>query len=173
MRRVLLTRKSKLESSLNDILTGALNRRAWQEERQWASWVDGGGRWASLVNLDHLKHFNDHQGLPMGDEAIRLVGSLSILHSSLNIRYSPVFRVSGEEFLILWSTETQAKVAERSERLRLAVETSQTGLTITVVSTPVHTTDQPDVLLNRLRTLMADAKAGGRNRAVLDPAVMP
>ena len=89
------------------------------------------------------------------------------------MRYSVVFRVAGEEFLILWATETLAELVERSERLRHAVETSQTGLTITIVSTPVHTTDQPDVLLNRLRALMVDAKAEGRNRTVLDPALTP
>jgi diguanylate cyclase (GGDEF)-like protein len=81
-----------------DQLTGALNRRGFQErlDQELAS-SDRSGLPAALVlaDLDHFKSLNDTHGHPVGDSALAAVGEAA----RLLVRRSDAFaRLGGDEF---------------------------------------------------------------------------
>jgi diguanylate cyclase (GGDEF)-like protein len=101
-----------------DPLTGAGNRRAWDDEAaRWAS-VDG-SRTAHVVScdLDGLKAVNDQFGHAAGDALIRAVASL--LKSS--VRESDLIaRVGGDEFVVLLAPARAATARSVVRRIRRA-----------------------------------------------------
>ncbi|WP_189064089.1 GGDEF domain-containing protein [Deinococcus seoulensis] len=160
------TPASRFEET-HDISTGLLNRRSWA--RQFGIQHDGNEtQLISLMNIDHLKRFDDVYGLPMGDQAVRLVASIASLHACMLGPYSQIYRVGGDEIVIVWPPLPVADVRHRAEAIRTAIESVGPGITMTVVTAQALSSDEPDILLARLRSLMAVTKSGGRNRSVLE-----
>ena len=75
-----------------DPLTGALNRRAWEELGYKA-------RRVVLIDLDSLKFINDNIGYRAGDKY--LVALVEVLQSRFADR---VYRLAGDEFLVVADT---------------------------------------------------------------------
>lgn len=109
--------------TLTDEMTGISNFRAFRSrlalEHERA--VRKGGSYSVLFfDVDHFKHYNDRNGHPAGDEALRRVAA--VLRESGGRTAFPA-RYGGEEFVILYP---QAKadpraVAEFAEQVRAEI----------------------------------------------------
>ena len=114
-------RRTLMEQAITDPLTGAFNRRHVDSclmtaiERRNRT-----GEPASLLMLDvdHFKRINDAYGHPAGDEALkRLVTLIAERARKLDV----LFRVGGEEFLVLLPGTRYDGAIAVAENLRLLV----------------------------------------------------
>jgi diguanylate cyclase (GGDEF)-like protein len=162
--------------SRTDPLTGLANRRQFDERlrEEWKRMVRAGQPLGLLMlDIDHFKLFNDHQGHPVGDEVLTRVGS--ILAETASRPSDLAARMGGEEFAVLMPETDQAgclRVAERIHgrfrELAIAHPASPTAETVTV-SVGVHAL-VPDArcslesLMKRADEALYQAKKSGRNR---------
>ena len=172
------------ELATRDVLTGAHNRR-WIMDKCLAragavanrnsrpSARAAGG--ILMVDIDHFKSINDRHGHPVGDRVLRAAAQTL----GATLRSSDAFgRYGGEEFLVLTSDRDDKALGRSAEALRRAIErmvadperpelkvTASLGAALlpgTGGETALATTlQQADAALYR-------AKAGGRNRVVVD-----
>ncbi|MDZ7839492.1 MAG: GGDEF domain-containing protein [Gammaproteobacteria bacterium] len=156
--------------SLTDALTGAGNRRKFDDELPLE--VDHARRHGyplSLVmlDLDHFKEYNDTLGHEAGDRVLRDLGVLF----REGLRQADLFyRMGGEEFVVLMPGLDQEEVAAAAERLRRLVEAQPLDKTITVTASfgvaTLEGKESGENLLARADAAMYRAKRGGRNRVV-------
>jgi diguanylate cyclase (GGDEF)-like protein len=160
------------ESALRDKLTGAYNRRVFDDrlESELAFSVRHGRPLALLLlDIDHFKSVNDTFGHQAGDWVLAQVARE--LQSTL--RTEDVFaRHGGEEFAVLLRDSTPTDAAMTGERLRAIVQASEISfgaqpLAITVsvglgCNIPVVT--DPAELVRRADSALYRAKSEGRNR---------
>ena len=170
----LFNQVSELESG-RDVLTHLLNRKflpvvmnkeinyARQHQRYFCVLV---------IDVDHFKNINDSHGHEVGDSVLQQLAAL-LSNSCRSGDY--VFRLGGEEFLMLLVDITASKAAKVAEKLRLWVEKEEfrlpRGLTlnITISIGLAQYTGHPDPqkLLNRADDALYIAKGQGRNRVVI------
>lgn len=97
------------ELAMRDVLTGLLNRRAFEAaiEHEWHS-VQRGDQVISLVliDIDLFKQYNDSYGHPAGDACLRLVATE--LQKWLRRPTDTLARYGGEEFVMILPGTTQA-----------------------------------------------------------------
>jgi diguanylate cyclase (GGDEF)-like protein len=163
-------------ASTVDPLTGLLNRHGlddrFEELRQQAL-VTAAPISVVLFDLDHFKRINDEHGHDAGDRLLR--GVADAVRGTLRT-FELVYRVGGEEFLILlpgidgWEAESVA------EQLRAAVERlgPESGIPITAsfgVSGAAGAEIDFERLYRQADEALYVAKRGGRDRvAVSAPA---
>ncbi len=122
------SRRAFLESRLiaqlaeQDALTGAKNRRVFDEQltRLWHQAVDDRRPLAILlIDVDHFKDYNDRYGHQAGDVALQQVAKAvqAQIHRPLDL----LSRYGGEEFAALLYDVNNAQAREVAERMRLAV----------------------------------------------------
>lgn len=100
----------------HDSLTGAANRRAYEED--WKSYISIASNQRfdfsyMLIDCNHFKAINDTYGHDIGDKLI--ITLVEILHHSLRDG-DKLYRIGGDEFAnILWNTDSKIaeKVAQR------------------------------------------------------------
>ncbi|MCY4752786.1 GGDEF domain-containing protein [Pelomonas aquatica] len=157
-----------------DPLTGALNRRAFEQalaEAQ-AQLQRGHGFAVAMIDIDHFKRINDEHGHPAGDAALR--HCLRIWQAGLR-EVDCLGRIGGEEFCALLPLADPADLNSAAavvERLRasLAAQPLQwkdMELQLTAsFGVALPATDDPagDVALARADAELYRAKAEGRNR---------
>ena len=105
-----------------DSLTGALNRRGFQEqlEREAARNQGRDCRLALvLIDLDHFKRVNDRFGHPAGDQVLV---EFSQLLSEMVRTTDALGRWGGEEFVILMRRAAPGEALFLADRLRRAIE---------------------------------------------------
>jgi diguanylate cyclase (GGDEF)-like protein len=111
-----------------DPLTGLLNRSALLTRFEELEQLAGHGEHASLgllvADLDHFKQINDEHGHPAGDAVLRDVAYA--MRKALRA-FDLVYRVGGEEFVVLLPGADLAHTVEVGERLREAVAEVRTG----------------------------------------------
>ncbi|MDX5377903.1 MAG: GGDEF domain-containing protein [Halomonas sp.] len=111
------------ELASHDPLTGLYNRRTFIEvlERELARRDEDKRLLAFLLfDVDHFKAYNDTYGHPKGDELLkRLAGIASSVFSRGE---DVVFRLGGEEFGVVFHTETPEQAADMADRLLAGVE---------------------------------------------------
>ncbi len=121
------------EQSFTDNLTGALNRRGWDERA--AALLDQARRHGTplalvLLDLDHFKQINDTHGHEAGDQVLRLLGKVL---SESRRKSDLVARIGGEEFALLLPHTSQDAALRFEQRLRnafaQAASSSQTRAT--------------------------------------------
>ena len=153
-----------------DPLTGLLNRKALDsraQELEKQSQASGETVGLIVADLDHFKTVNDTHGHAAGDDVLRDVAAT--LRSSLRA-FDLIYRLGGEEFLVLLPGAGATRTAEIAEHLRAQVEAMPTasgrGVTLslgTTASAPDASFDyaaqfaEADAALYR-------AKGEGRNR---------
>lgn len=157
-----------------DSLTGLRNRLALadlsQKEHQRATRYNSPLSLIAL-DLDHFKRINDGHGHAAGDTV--LVDLATCLNEQLR-ESDLVFRVGGEEFLIILPHTGHRDAAEVAERLREQVQSltwhfgsTQTGcsasLGVAEIDLPGESWDQA---VNRVDRALYEAKESGRNRVV-------
>lgn len=111
------------ELASHDPLTGLYNRRTFIEvlERELAR-RDGDDRQLAflLFDIDRFKAYNDHYGHPEGDELLKRLAIT--VNQVFSRREDVVFRLGGEEFGVVFHTETAEQAAEMADQLLAAVE---------------------------------------------------
>jgi diguanylate cyclase (GGDEF)-like protein len=111
-----------------DPLTGLLNRSAMLNRFEELEQLAGHGEHASLglivADLDHFKRINDEHGHPAGDAVLTDVAYA--MRKALRA-FDLVYRVGGEEFVVLLPGADLDRTLEVGERLRAAVAAQRTG----------------------------------------------
>lgn len=161
----------RLEASANtDELTGVGNRRAFDEALAalLARRAKGGSELCLLmIDLDHFKRYNDTHGHLAGDQALRLAGALlraALRPGDIAARYG------GEEFAVLLpgiDAERAAMVAERLARDFRIADWPHEPVTISVGVAEAVPGEAPQSLVARADAALYQAKAAGRDRAVV------
>ncbi len=126
-------REHRAEAVL-DPLTGLLNRSAMLNRFQELEQLAGHGEHASLglivADLDHFKQINDEHGHPVGDAVLKDVAYA--MRKALRA-FDLVYRVGGEEFVVLLPGANLERAIEVGERLREAVAEQRTqGVGVTM-----------------------------------------
>lgn len=108
--------------ALVDGLTGLKNRRAYETEA--AEKLDQSKLEQKLfvlmvIDIDHFKRINDTHGHAAGDAVLTEVGQ--VLHDDLR-RKDSVFRIGGEEFVVILPDCNPRDAVSAAERLRSAIE---------------------------------------------------
>lgn len=160
--------------AVTDELTGLPNRReAMNRLREmWAANERHGCAFGCImIDLDRFKHINDTYGHAVGDQVLQ-----DISHALRNgMRASDVvFRVGGEEFLVLCPHTEPAGTESCAEKLRqeierLALNRAGRTLHVTISVGVAHRQpemDAPDDLIRRADEALYAAKRGGRNRVI-------
>lgn len=111
-----------LKAAVSDDLTCALNRRSLPVMLKAAlirAKVSGSVS-LCLFDIDHFKTYNDSHGHPVGDEALRRIAQT--VQSNLRSSTDKLFRCGGDEFCILFTSQTPVRAMHLIERLRLAIQ---------------------------------------------------
>lgn len=175
--RQLQQKNSMLEKlALTDPLTGIPNRRAMDrlvrsEQRRRARYPNPLA--LGLIDADHFKQINERYLLSGGDHVLISLGQ--ILADSVR-SVDTVGRIGGEEFMVVAPETTVEGAAILAERIRSAVEQApivyqEQPIRLTVslgfaVADPNAQTTY-DQLKHAAAAALGDAKAGGRNQAVI------
>jgi diguanylate cyclase (GGDEF)-like protein len=120
------------EGAILDPLTGLLNRTSL--ERRFAELAEqaalsGGHVSLIALDLDHFKSINDRYGHSRGDDVLREVAYL--LRKELR-SFELIYRLGGEELLIVLPGVTAPEAHEVAERLRVTIaEARPAGLEVT------------------------------------------
>jgi diguanylate cyclase (GGDEF)-like protein len=161
----------KRSESVYDALTGLPNRRGVDVrfEDLRASALETGSPLALLIcDLDRFKSINDVHGHQRGDAV--LTETAAAIRRCLRPT-ELVFRVGGEEFLVLVAGCGPESAVSVGERVRVAVEAAQPGeLSVTCsVGVGVATGEAIDfdALFSAADKALYEAKRAGRNRVAL------
>jgi diguanylate cyclase (GGDEF)-like protein len=168
--------------ALTDALTGLPNRRAMDrlaraELRRRARYP--GPLAVGVLDVDHFKQINSTYLLPGGDQV--LIDLASTLVSSLRTVDS-VARIGGEEFLILAPETSHDGARILAERIRLAVQQSETIYKHQVIHITVsigfavaetHLSTTYEQLKHIASAALDEAKLTGRNRCVIRSVAQP
>ena len=151
-----------------DGLTNAFNRRYMDEILQ--STVEEilrglGTASILIIDIDKFKSINDNYGHEAGDHVlIELVGLLHDRQRKLDY----VFRMGGEEFLLLLRNTGETDAADVAESIRSKVESTlfsdQRKITISIGVAEYISNEAWDEWLSRADKAMYAAKVKGRNR---------
>lgn len=161
--------------TMHDVLTGLFNRQHLQSridtERDRAM-RSGHGFSIVLIDLDHFKHVNDTHGHHVGDDV--LVSFAAQAQAALR-ETDVVGRWGGEEFVVVMPETEPAQVGliglnRLTEALRHAeVSAHAPGLRVTFSAGVAawHPGESTEQLMQRADRALYQAKAQGRNRAVV------
>ena len=166
-------RAHRRQSTL-DPLTGLFNRNALEQrlaelDGQPSSEAEGLSHALLLCDLDHFKQINDRLGHAAGDAVLQDVAYT--MRATLRAGDS-IYRVGGEEILIVLPSANREDAVEIAERLRVAVrERRPIGVTVTVsigvaVSGPGAV--DTDKMVSRADLALYAAKASGRDAVCVD-----
>jgi len=160
-------RAALIQLATKDPLTGAGNRRALEAKleeiirmrrRQPTT--------ASLImlDLDHFKAVNDAHGHATGDEILKSLARIV----ELRIRMTDsLFRIGGEEFVIVLEGQNRDDARHLAEQLRTLVEANELvpdhGVTISLGVAELEDDESVLKWLERADEAMYDAKRRGRN----------
>lgn len=121
--RLETTGRALTHRATHDELTGLRNRAAYQDTLAALAAADGTAG-AIFADLNGLKYANDHYGHEAGDALIvrfaKLLGGL--------FREDEIYRISGDEFVVLMPSITREAFAVRVEKLQRAVVNGDSSL---------------------------------------------
>ena len=156
-----------MELATKDPLTGAGNRRAL--ETKLGKLVATFARRPSpvsliLIDLDHFKAVNDSHGHATGDQILRRITQIV----NLRIRVSDgLYRIGGEEFVVVVDGQDLDKARELAEQLRTLVEANELApnskVTISLGVAELREGESPAGWLCRADDALYRAKRAGRN----------
>lgn len=169
------------EQARRDMLTGAFNRRAFEEftNREWALAMRHGFPMSILmVDIDHFKKINDQHGHQVGDETL-----IQMSNAAQNVlRTNDIWcRVGGEEFVALLPNTSIEQANIVAERIRSVIEetTFSTAGGLLNVSVSIGVAERSSnqshwsEFLATSDEALYKAKAAGRNRVVSYTSMAP
>jgi len=157
-----------------DPLTGLFNRNALEQRLgELEGQPSGGDRGAYallLCDLDHFKRVNDELGHAAGDAVLREVAYTmrAVLRAG-----DSIYRVGGEEILVVLPGATRDNAIGVAERLRREVRERRPGGVAVTVSIGVAVSHSGPLdtaeLVGEADAALYLAKAGGRDRIAVSP----
>jgi diguanylate cyclase (GGDEF)-like protein len=156
-----------------DPLTGLCNRSALEQrlaelDGEQSAADEGLSHALLLCDLDHFKRVNDQLGHAAGDAVLQDVAYT--MRATLRAGDS-IYRVGGEEILVVLPGASEEDAMEIAERLRREVrERRPVGVPVTVsigVAVSGEGVVDTDQLVGQADAALYAAKAGGRDRVVL------
>ena len=171
--------QSELELlAITDTLTHLYNRRHLLEvfpKLQAQAQRDKAPLAAIIIDIDHFKKINDEHGHLAGDQCLVEFSALLRSHSRTN---DYLFRLGGEEFLMLTLGETTEGVEAVAEKIRKATEQTPVRyrnihirMTVSCGVCVEYPTDDKEQSLNSLLlhsdNALYTAKQTGRNKVVI------
>jgi diguanylate cyclase (GGDEF)-like protein/PAS domain S-box-containing protein len=158
------------KTATTDILTGAFNRRKFEDDIN--SIIYNIGRQDVLLSLilfdiDHFKTVNDNFGHKIGDFALQHIAKLI----SENIRTTDqLYRWGGDEFIIILPGSNWESTKIVAEKLRNIIQSEDFGMgkkiTISAGFGEHISGENADQMVARLDKALYQAKVEGRNRIV-------
>ncbi len=151
-----------------DELTKIYNRKAYNEKIQEN--LDLYKRYNSkfciaLYDIDDFKSINDMYGHINGDRVLRVM-SKNI--KNIIRKTDTLFRVGGEEFIIIFSQTTLEDAYRVSEKIRLSIASNEIikdkKITISMGLSEIRADDDADTIYKRVDILLYKAKQDGKNR---------
>jgi len=174
---LIIVRKQVLEIrrlAITDQLTGCLNRHAMEDiatlkfkEVKRLKHQFG----LLILDIDFFKKVNDNHGHDVGDEAIKHIANLMMT----NLRESDsLFRIGGEEFVVMTITPDKNGLFKLSEKIRNVIERStlnvgdlKLDITVSIGSAISNSTDNDwQDTLKRADQALYKAKNEGRNLSI-------
>jgi diguanylate cyclase (GGDEF)-like protein len=157
-------------SSTLDPLTGLFNRNALEQrlaelDGQPSNEKDGLSHALLLCDLDHFKRVNDQLGHAAGDAVLQDVAYTmrAVLRAG-----DSIYRIGGEEILVVLPGATEADAVGIAERLRQAVRKRRPAGVEVTISIGAAVSGSPKVntddLVARADVALYSAKAGGRDQ---------
>ncbi len=172
-RKMLLQHKELETLATRDSLTGAGNRRLFDEKVQdCLNHYERNQVPAALIllDIDHFKRINDQYGHGKGDEV--LIGLVEMLRRRLRA-VDGIYRIGGEEFAVVIHPADIDTVIDLAEALRRMIEDSallaDERITISVGLAICSEGDSLKSWVERADKALYKAKKGGRNQTCLEP----
>ena len=170
------------KSAITDSLTGLFNRRYLNETfPKLVAQAERGRQhlYALLIDLDKFKSINDSYGHVCGDKCLEEFSACLRKVSRAN---DYLFRMGGEEFLVLALSDDSKGVVALGEKIRLAVEAlavechEQTirftiSCGISFASPGEDAEENLNAMLSRADAALYRAKEEGRNRVRVDERI--
>ena len=158
------------EKLLYDTLTGVRSRLAYDEqiEQEMARWERYGSSFSyAILDIDHFKNINDKYGHSAGDNVLKIIANMM----SQQIRKSDfIFRIGGEEFVLLLTNTDVSQAGVLVEKLRKAVKArefsfNQERVTLSLSAGLTETWDGDSVksIYERADAALYRAKNSGRD----------
>ncbi len=164
--------------AMHDPLTGLANRTQFEQRLETALRDKvrvGGGVALLILDLDRFKHINDTLGHTAGDDLIRAVGQRL---TELVRTEGTLARLGGDEFAIIQYGDAQeaealgARVVEAvAKPFEVAGSEAFVGASVGIVLADSNNPNRRE-LIRRADIALYEAKAKGRNRAVIYTAAM-
>ena len=164
-------REQLMRLATRDSLTGAGNRRAldikltelvnsYQRTRETSSII--------LLDLDHFKKVNDVYGHAAGDQILKSLTEIV----NLRIRVTDsLYRIGGEEFVVVLDGQDLHRAAHLAEQLRTLVDANELvpdqSVTISLGVAELKDGETPSAWLHRADEALYRAKDAGRNSTSL------
>jgi len=155
--------------SMSDPLTHVGNRRKY--EKRIEEEVIRACRYKTplaliVFDLDHFKRVNDIYGHAVGDEVLREYSAL-VADSLRDV--DEMFRIGGEEFVIIAPHTTKEEAAIVAEKLRRKIEESKKIVSISASFgvTEYRECEDSTALFSRADKALYKAKESGRNKVVV------
>ncbi len=159
-----------IEQTIVDPLTGAFNRRHMESSLDYAierSRRAGCPASLLLIDIDHFKHINDDLGHAVGDSVLK--GLTTIIHKRAR-KLDMLFRIGGEEFLLLLPDTREADAAKVAQDIRAVVAGASLLLarhvTISIGVSELQSGESRAEWLKQVDAAMYSAKNSGRDRVV-------
>lgn len=153
-----------------DKLTGAYNRHKWDEQLSMElSLAERGSVFSiALLDVDFFKKVNDQFGHHAGDKVLQSLTE----HISRRLRKTDsLFRLGGEEFVILLPQQKAEAACQLAEMLRQHIacldQPDLPKFTVSFGVTQYQPQDDEDSILKRADHALYQAKDMGRNRVQL------
>ncbi len=160
-------REQLLLLATRDPLTGAGNRRALDTKLNDVVHThrrSGAPAALMLLDLDHFKQVNDAHGHGVGDKILKSITQII----NLRIRVTDsLYRIGGEEFVVVLEGADLARAAHLAEQLRTLVDANELvpdpGVTISLGVAELKAGESANDWLHRADEALYRAKGAGRN----------
>lgn len=160
-----------LTRSIYDSLTNLLNREAFEDlfrQRYEEFEEDRRSKLKksalALIDVDHFKKINDKYGHLIGDEVLLLLAR--IMKSTLR-KSDLVFRLGGEEFVVVLHGVSHTRAMDVLDKLRVKIATSvfpkADQVTVTMGVALMDESGSSDLFLSRSDVALYYGKENGRN----------
>jgi len=157
--------------SIKDELTGLYNRRYFNQilprEIERAKRYDSPLSFI-MYDIDYFKKVNDTFGHQTGDMVLQTISDI-VLKNIRNVDF--VFRVGGEEFVILLIESDEKNAYQVAEKIRKIIERYNFGdvgnITISLGVTGLKKSDTLSRIIKRIDEALYQSKNRGRNRTTV------
>ena len=164
-------RDQLLQLARKDPLTGARNRRALDEKLAEVCAAQLRSNTPSslvLIDIDNFKEINDEFGHAAGDQI--LVRLTEIIQLRIRVTDS-LYRIGGEEFVVVIEGQTRDKARRMAEQLRTLVEANELApegsVTISLGVAELSLGESPLDWIRRADLALYESKRSGRNQTSL------